>query len=382
MTQRKNNKTVVTKKPAKTKVNKTPVELSKKKTNTSKSKPVALPPRPVQQINHIAIILDESGSMSWLRNAALDIANKNIDTIREEAAKNNQPTTLTLTTFNTAFNFHKRTEPIDTCGKVDIEQYRPNGGTALFDAVHYTVECMKGRTDANKTNVSFMVITITDGEENSSWHCNATTLKEEMKQLQATDRWSFAFMLPQGNKQNFMTRFGIPDGNITEWDASVEGAKRATQTISTGLTNYYSMRSTGGQSTKQFFTTDLSKVSMKQVQKKLDDLSSNAKVAIVPKEVDIQTFCQDKFKLFVKGACFYQLTKPEMVHGNKKILIMEKGKTEIYGGSDARVLLGIPSGDVKVTPGNHANFDIFVQSTSTNRKLVRGTKLIFAPTRA
>lgn len=36
-----------------------------------------------------------------------------------------------------------------------------------------------------------------------------------------------------------------------------------------------------------------------------------------------------------------------------------------------------PSFDAQVKPGNHANFDIFVQSTSFNRKLVRGTKLLY-----
>jgi hypothetical protein len=56
---------------------------------------------------------------------------------------------------------------------------------------------------------------------------------------------------------------------------------------------------------------------------------------------------------------------------------MEKGSKAIYGGNAARSLIGLPYGaEAKVEPGNHANYDIFVQSTSTNRKLVRGTKLL------
>jgi hypothetical protein len=40
-------------------------------------------------------------------------------------------------------------------------------------------------------------------------------------------------------------------------------------------------------------------------------------------------------------------------------------------------MIGLPANaDAKVEPGNHANYDIFVQSTSVNRKLPRGTKLI------
>jgi len=56
---------------------------------------------------------------------------------------------------------------------------------------------------------------------------------------------------------------------------------------------------------------------------------------------------------------------------------MEKGKSEVYG-PDARDLIGLPAGGTeKVIPGNHANYDIYIQSTSNNRRLVRGTKLIY-----
>lgn len=57
---------------------------------------------------------------------------------------------------------------------------------------------------------------------------------------------------------------------------------------------------------------------------------------------------------------------------------MEKGKTPVYSGEWVRETLGLPKfGEVKVEPGNHGNWDIYVQSASTNRKLVRGTKLVY-----
>jgi hypothetical protein len=56
---------------------------------------------------------------------------------------------------------------------------------------------------------------------------------------------------------------------------------------------------------------------------------------------------------------------------------MVKGQKAVYMGEDARRMLGLPtSGVAKVRPGNHSSFDVFVQSTSLNRKLVRGTKLL------
>ncbi len=57
---------------------------------------------------------------------------------------------------------------------------------------------------------------------------------------------------------------------------------------------------------------------------------------------------------------------------------MEKGKKAIWGGKEARHLIGLPDDkDAKVTAGNMSNYDIFIQSTSVNRILVRGTKLIW-----
>jgi hypothetical protein len=35
--------------------------------------------------------------------------------------------------------------------------------------------------------------------------------------------------------------------------------------------------------------------------------------------------------------------------------------------------------DAKVTPGNHSNFDVFNQSTSNNRILVRGSRVAYWP---
>ena len=77
------------------------------------------------------------------------------------------------------------------------------------------------------------------------------------------------------------------------------------------------------------------------------------------------------------GNAYYLLMKPEKVQHHKQIILREKGKEAVYAGLDARHILGLPSVDVKVKPGDHANWDIFIQSTSVNRKLIQGTKLVY-----
>jgi hypothetical protein len=80
------------------------------------------------------------------------------------------------------------------------------------------------------------------------------------------------------------------------------------------------------------------------------------------------------------GAAFYQLSKREKVQGNKQIAVAEldNGRMtgKVFTGPAARQLLGLPDTEVTVKPGHNDRYQIFVQSTSVNRKLVTGTKLL------
>jgi hypothetical protein len=66
------------------------------------------------------------------------------------------------------------------------------------------------------------------------------------------------------------------------------------------------------------------------------------------------------------------------VHDYKQIIIRDKKTGAVYSGAEARNLLGLPhNGNVKIIPGNHGAYDVFVQSTSVNRKLPVGTQVIY-----
>ena len=48
----------------------------------------------------------------------------------------------------------------------------------------------------------------------------------------------------------------------------------------------------------------------------------------------------------------------------------------VFSGPAARQLLGLPCAEATVKPGENPAYTVFVQSTSVNRKLVPGTKLL------
>jgi hypothetical protein len=58
--------------------------------------------------------------------------------------------------------------------------------------------------------------------------------------------------------------------------------------------------------------------------------------------------------------------------------ILDKETNAIYGGTQARQLIGCPMNtSFKIKPGNLADYEIYIKSTSVNRKLVPGTKVLY-----
>lgn len=183
-------------------------------------------------------------------------------------------------------------------------------------------------------------------------------------------------MVPPGAKDKTAKHLNVPSDNISEWEATDHGIQVASVQTNRGFNDYFVVRAQGMTSTSKFYS-DMSDVKTDDVKRSLSNIRNQVKVLAVPRECEIRELAESEINtVYKKGSGFYQLTKPEKIQAYKKILIMEKNKQAVYGGDDARNILKLPNADVKVYPGNHANFDIFVQSTSVNRKLVRGTKLL------
>jgi hypothetical protein len=249
----------------------------------------------------------------------------------------------------------------------------------LLDATGFAIEKLSEYPAVRSPVVTHgkLVMVVTDGEENCSVRWNARRLKSEIERLQDTGEWTFVFQVPRGGYRDRLCRqFGIPAENVAEWEATEAGTYELYETTSAGIGTYYQARAGGQCATKNFFaTTDLSGVTSKAVHKKLQDLSSHFKLYDVPQEWEVKAFVESKTrKNYVTGQAYYLLVKPEKVQADKSLLLMEKGKREVWGGDEARRLAGIPVGvDVRVVPGNHAAYDVFVESRSHNRKLPRGS---------
>lgn len=329
-----------------------------------------------RKVNRICLVIDRSGSMGHLTAASVKALNDNIETIRAQARATGQTTLVTVLSFDDTISAIRQSTNVEVIEPIRVTEVGARGQTALFDAVGEAIKGLQGAFTFPDEDSSYLIMAITDGQENSSRNFTAASLRSCMQTVISTDRWTLTFLLPPGAKNHFVSQFGISEGNVAEWEGTTQGVQAYTQQNTQGIGTYFSSRSVGVNSVKSFYT-DLSGLTSKQVKTQLDDLSNQVRILPVDREQDIRTFVQDKLGVYTPGSAFYQLTKDEKeVQSYKQLLVMEKGKRQVYGGADARQVLGIPPGNLKVKPGNHGNFDIFVQSTSLNRKLVRGTKLL------
>lgn len=336
---------------------------------------------------YIGISRDHSGSMSHIaRHAARDY-NANIATIREAAATHSVDTIVSVVKCG-----HGRQGIVHRdITNSNVTQLQPllesayeanAGSTPLFDSVGDLIEQFQAVPDYNDPDVSFLVMAVTDGQDNSSRRYSARSLAQKIKELQATDRWTFVFRVPRGDARA-LANMGIPESNILEWEQSQRGVEAATQATTQAFNEFFASRATGVRSTKKFYT-NLKDVSTADVKAVLKDISAEVQlwpVAMSEDQQAIRTFVEGRLggKPMLKGAAFYQLNKTEpTVQDYKLIAIRDKSNGAVYAGDHARDMLGLPKyGNCRLAPGDHGNFEIFIQSTSVNRKVTGGAQILY-----
>jgi len=339
-----------------------------------------------QQTTHVAILLDKSGSMHSYRTEAVAAYNATVEQIRKLADANNK-VLVTLVTFGGYVDFSYKAQDVTRLKPLTLNDYCPNSGTPLYESVIKTIDYFESIAGHKDENTSFLTIVLTDGEATDSAYSGYTApnMVKAMQRVIKTDRYTFGFQVPASHANRFKSITGLTSDTVAAWntDKGAAGLREATQVTQNAVASYTTARSAGAKKVDKFFvTTDLSKITAKDIHTKLNDISDHVKVYEVPVESRIDEFALAKLKKdYVIGSGYYVLTKKEKVQVGKEIMIMEKGKKAVWAGKAAREFLGLPKDqDAYVIPGNHSNFDIFVQSKSVNRKLPRGSKVIIDTT--
>lgn len=102
----------------------------------------------------------------------------------------------------------------------------------------------------------------------------------------------------------------------------------------------------------------------------------------VDSDCSISDYVRSNDLKFKVGRGFYEFTKPVKVQDHKEVVLMDRTTGDMFSGTEARRMLKLPdSGTVSVRPDVARevlrDYVAFVQSTSTNRKLLGGTKFLY-----
>lgn len=174
-------------------------------------------------------------------------------------------------------------------------------------------------------------------------------------------------------------KLGFPPNNIQIWDTTSKGLHLAGDCIKNATETFFNNRAQGVTGSSSLFNLDTSKLTTNDIQQSLQEINAgNYRIYPVDGDGQIKPFVEAATGApYVRGAAYYMLTKKELVQSNKKICIRERASNKLYGGDNARRLLNLPlNQNIDVRPDTNALFDIFVESTSVNRKILAGTSVL------
>jgi len=249
----------------------------------------------------------------------------------------------------------------------------PYGDTAVYTALS------KGLTSALgyvQTGASVLLYLLTDGENNGP----VIDVSTKVKQLLATDKATIAAIGPKSALE-FLTKQGVPEGCILDWQGSGDALKAATVKAAAGAKAFTdAVKQKKSASLKTFFVDVVATaLTVAVLKKELRDITTSLLRRKLAKYEICKPFVVDTLKKdYVPGAAYYQLQKKETLKSGRRIIIQPRDEDCFYAGPKARQLLGLPSdGDVTIEPKNLGDFIIYVQSAAENRKLLPGTLFLY-----
>lgn len=341
---------------------------------------------------HAMLMRDHTLSMSSRRTAAMADFNAAIAEIASSARENGVKTLVSVVEIGRSWNDGPATvvygAPPESIEKMCVYP-TPGRSTRLYDGVGWMIERGKTLSDAHPNeSVVTLISVITDGQENNSRDWSIEMLRREIAELTKTDLWSFAFRVPKGDGEKVAREFGIGVDNVLEWSPSVKGSLEAATQVNVGATHAYMAGvARGVTSTQSFYRghVDQSLAAVAVGDDGVKDVWPDVRVYVSNDDNStVRSIFEERGPRgvdFPRGKLFYELTKHEKkIQPAKKIIVRDRASGKAYSGSIARATLGWPvDRDISASPGNHDNFDIFVQSTSYNRKVPRGDMLLYWP---
>lgn len=166
------------------------------------------------------IVLDESGSMSGVRQQTISGCNETIQTIRQMQKDNpDQQHFVSIYLFCTGNNrYIVKNVEVEKVKEITSKDYRPYSSTPLFDALGYTLTELKAIIKPKKA-LGYVTI-ITDGYENSSHEYTIEMVFQLIDKLKEMDI-IFTFVGANIDAADYANRLNI--NNSMQFEQTQEG---------------------------------------------------------------------------------------------------------------------------------------------------------------
>lgn len=187
-----------------------------------------------ENYTHISIILDKSGSMSSCLDATIEGLNSFLKEQKNEKGK----VTVTFVMFNHRYSVVHDFVSLDKVSFLNKENYRPDGWTALLDAIGATIDTT-GQALANLPEEErpsrVLVVIQTDGQENasreylSSSEDKSARIREMIKHQSEKYNWDFVFLSAGEDAIKVACSYGIsPHTTLAYTPINTQSAFQAT----------------------------------------------------------------------------------------------------------------------------------------------------------
>lgn len=351
-------------------------------------------------INHVAFVLDGSGSMSYHARDIISVFDGQIAWLAKRSKEMDQETRVTVYVFDNTVEcviFDK-----DVLRLPSIKDlYWVRGMTALIDA---TVQSQQelAKTYTQYGDHAFLTFVLTDGENNAGRHGRDDLLNLLKGQA---DNWTVAALVPNMRGRQAAEDCGFPRGNIEIWDVnSATGVAEVGEKIQAVTDTYMTSRASGVRGSNTLFAGSAQQVNAATVaatgMKPLDPdqfflipVASDGTIEVkqagkktkarpdgIPCVV-ISDFVRATGRPYEVSKGFYELVKSEKIDAHKQVAVVERATSKVFVGREARALIGLDDTARRVRPmpkdsSGAPPYKIFVQSTSLNRLLPLYTQLL------
>lgn len=192
----------------------------------------------------IHFILDNSGSMSSVRDATISAFNEYIQSLKADGNKYS----VLLTKFADYVDIGHQLS-INAVPELSYENYSADGAsTSLYDAVCSTLKAYN--VNAGKLSKHLVVI-LTDGMENSSREYTEKDLRDMKAKLEKQGNWTFVFLGANQDSWDTASKWGFSHSNVGNFVPSGAGMRSVSANLAQSTAN---MAASGSLNTSDYFT--------------------------------------------------------------------------------------------------------------------------------